>query len=51
MEFKKIRSLKKIKREQEGRLEIILFNKDYWIYRGDNDTVFVLRKIKYYISL
>ena len=43
--IKKLRALKKIKREQNGWLEITFLNKDIRICRGDKGTLFVLRKI------
>ena len=44
--LKKIRALKKIKREQEGWLEITFLNDDLRICRGDKGTLFILRRIK-----
>ena len=43
--IKKIRALKKIKREQKGWLKITFLNKDLRICRGDKGTLFVLKKI------
>ena len=44
--LKKIKALKKIKKEQKGWLEISFLNKDLRICRGDKGTLFVLKKIK-----
>ena len=43
--LKKLNTLKKIKGEQKGWLEITFLNKDLRICRGDKGTLFVLRKI------
>ena len=44
--LKKLKALKRIKREQKGWLEITFLNKDLRICRGDKGTLFILRKIK-----
>ena len=43
--IKKIKAFTKIKKEQNGWLEITFLNKDLRICRGDKGTLFVLRKI------
>ena len=44
--IKKIKALKKIKKEQKGWLEITFLNKNIRVCRGDKGTLFVLRKIE-----
>ena len=44
--LKKLKALKRIKREQKGWLEITFLSKDLRICRGDKGTLFILRRIK-----
>ena len=43
--IRKIKALTKIKKEQNGWLEITFLSKDLRICRGDKGTLFILRKI------
>ena len=44
--IRKINALTKIKKEQNGWLEITFLSKDLRICRGDKGTLFILRRIK-----